>query len=82
MPAHNVRNRKSNRIPEAVSLQQAAEILDVCDLTIRRWIRRGFIRAFRVGPQLVRIPRSEIARMRDLRMPYVVEGDVPPYQQV
>lgn len=64
-------------IPEAVSVQQAAAILSVSPNTIRRWIRRKFLLAYRVGPLLVRIPRSEIARMRQHRLDYGVEPGEP-----
>lgn len=59
---------KTRRIPEAVSVRMAADILGVHMSTIRRWIRRGWMKGYRVGPYLVRIPRSEIKRMRDLRV--------------
>lgn len=69
-------------IPEAVSVQQTATILDVSVGTVRRWIRFGYIKAYRVGPQLIRIPRSELVRMRDVRLPYIIEGDRPHYPHV
>lgn len=50
--------------PEAISVQTAAVLLDVHENTIFNWIRMGFIVAVRVGPRLVRIPRSEISRLR------------------
>lgn len=59
-----------NPHPEAVSPRKAAEILDVHISTIRRWIRRGHLLAYRVGPQIVRIPRSEIAKFRAHRIAY------------
>jgi hypothetical protein len=37
-------------------------------MTIRRWIKRRYIVAYRVGPRLIRIPRSEISRMRAVRL--------------
>jgi excisionase family DNA binding protein len=55
---------KRKPLPEAISVRQTAEILGVCTLTIRRWIKRRYIKAYRVGPFLIRIPRSEISRMR------------------
>lgn len=49
-------------------MRQAAQLLGVAIITIRRWIGRGYIKAYRVGPQVIRIPRSEISRMRDVRI--------------
>lgn len=63
-------------------MRHAAEILEVNKVTIRRWIRRGFIKAYRVGPQQIRIPRSEIARMRAVRLPFIVERERPKYPTV
>lgn len=60
-------------------MQHAADLLDVSRITVRRWIKRGFLKAYRVGPQIIRIPRSEIARMRTNRLPFVVERERPRY---
>jgi excisionase family DNA binding protein len=43
-----------------VSVAQAAEELDVSRSTIWRWIGEGRIRAYKVGPRTVRIPRDEL----------------------
>lgn len=50
--------------PEAISIQTAAILLEVHENTIYNWIREGVIVAVRLGPRLIRIPRSEIARLR------------------
>lgn len=39
-------------------------LLDVHPETIRNWWKRGKIELVRCGPKLLRVPRSEIARMR------------------
>lgn len=49
---------------EAISVQTAAVLLDVHENTVHNWIRAGIIIAVRTGPRLLRIPRSEIARLR------------------
>lgn len=74
--------RRKRTVPEAVSIQLAATILDVHQVTIRRWIKGGYIKAYRVGPYLIRIPRSEIVRMRAVRIPYQIHGDRPEYPSV
>lgn len=65
-----VARKQQKRLPEAISIQRVAELLDVHPMTIRRWIKRGIIKAYRVGPQIVRIPRSEIVRLRSIRLHY------------
>jgi excisionase family DNA binding protein len=50
--------------PEAISVQMAAVLLDVHEDTIYNWIKGGVLVAVRLGPRVIRIPRSEIARLR------------------
>lgn len=50
--------------PEAISIQRAAIILDVHENTIYNWIRSGYLKAIKIGPRIVRIPRSELSRLR------------------
>lgn len=69
-------------MPEAISIQQTAVLLDVSEITIRRWIKRGFLLAHRVGPHLIRIPRTEIIRMRLVRVPYTNHRDRIEYPAV
>jgi len=45
-------------------VQHAAVILDVHVNTIYNWIESGVVLAVHIGPRLLRIPRSEIARLR------------------
>lgn len=72
----------TRRVPEAISVRLTADILGVHISTIRRWIRLGYIRAYKVGPHLIRIPRSELVRMRSVRMPALLRGDQPTYPVV
>lgn len=69
-------------MPEGISVNQTADILGVSVVTVRRWIRRGWIKAYRVGPVLIRIPRTEIVRMRAVRLCYTLYGDRPEYHHV
>jgi excisionase family DNA binding protein len=47
-----------------LSVQHAALLLDVHVNTIYNWIQAEVLIAVHVGPRLLRIPRSEIARLR------------------
>lgn len=50
--------------PEALSIQDVAVILGVHENTVRNWIAEGILVAVRVGPKLLRVPRSELTRLR------------------
>lgn len=69
-------------LPEAISIQKSAEVLGVSPMTIHRWIAKGFLKAYRIGPRLVRIPRSEIVRMRKFRIETQDEPGHPHYPRV
>jgi excisionase family DNA binding protein len=49
---------------EAFTIKQAAKVLGRHEDTIRRWCKTGKIKANRVGPKLILIPRSELGRLR------------------
>lgn len=53
---------------------QAAELLGVSPWTIRRWVREGQLRAFRVG-RLVRIAASDMDAMLTTVEPKTVEAE-------
>lgn len=50
--------------PEWISVQRAAVLLEVHENTIYSWIHSGHLIGIRCGPKVIRIPRTEIARMR------------------
>lgn len=52
---------------EAISLQDAAIILQVSERTIRRWWKTGDIELVRVGPKLLRVPKDVLAKLRSRR---------------
>lgn len=62
--------------------QKFAEVMSISMTTMRRWIKRGYVRAYKVGPQLIRIPRTEISRMRQHRVPYIESGERPEHYSV
>lgn len=68
LPALMMATPKPRPPKEALSVQDAAAILGVHEDTIRRWIADGFLAATRCGRRLIRIPRSEIARLRHERL--------------
>lgn len=56
---------------------QAAARLDVNQATIYLWIKRGIITAKRIGPKLLRIDGSEIARLLAAPAQPVLAEDQP-----
>ena len=45
---------------EFISIREAAERLSVSDVTLRRMIRRGELRGYRVGRRLIRLRVDEL----------------------
>jgi excisionase family DNA binding protein len=68
--------------PEGISVKTTAELLEVSEMTVRRWIRLGFLEAVRVGPWLIRIPVTEIARLRKIRVEASDNATIPRYPKV
>jgi excisionase family DNA binding protein len=48
-------------LPEYLTIRQVADFALVNEQTVRRWIRGGQLRAFRLGARAVRIDRDSIA---------------------
>lgn len=48
---------------EYLTVAEAAALLKVDRSTIRRWIARGDLPAYRVGPRAVRLRRDDVARL-------------------
>lgn len=48
---------------QMVSPQQAAELLGVNRDTVRRWIKRGKLKATKFTSSTIRIPMAEVERM-------------------
>jgi excisionase family DNA binding protein len=54
---------KPSTLPdELLTMRQAMEIAQVADATIRRWIRRKELRAYKLGGQ-VRIARDDLLKL-------------------
>ena len=50
-------------IGEFLTVAEAARALGVSPITVWRWVNRGRLNAYRVGPRSIRIPRHEIDTM-------------------
>ena len=50
------------RLPPLLTTEQAAELLGVHVVTLRKWAATGKIAAHKVGPRLWRFPREEVAK--------------------
>jgi excisionase family DNA binding protein len=53
----------STELPVYISIPQAAEVLGVCDKTIRRHIAAGHLRAYRCGKRLIRVRVEDIEKL-------------------
>jgi excisionase family DNA binding protein len=47
---------------DLLTLDEAATLLKVSVVTLRRWIKQGRLPAYHVGPRKVRIKRSDLAK--------------------
>jgi excisionase family DNA binding protein len=57
-------NRRERRHPDLIGLVEAADYCDVSHRSIRRWIKTGHLRAYRVGPRLLKVSITELEAMR------------------
>ncbi|MBX9642085.1 MAG: helix-turn-helix domain-containing protein [Mycobacteriaceae bacterium] len=46
-----------------ISLDEAAERLDICTRTLRRYIAAGLLTAYRIGPRLIKIDPAELDQL-------------------
>jgi excisionase family DNA binding protein len=51
------------RETDLLTVADAARLLKVSTVTIKRWLKQGRPRAYRVGPRAVRIRRADLASM-------------------
>jgi excisionase family DNA binding protein len=59
---HHSGIRSLDRDLDLLTLTEAATILKVSVVTLRRWIKQGRLPAYHVGPRQVRIRRSDLAQ--------------------
>ena len=53
----------TTNLPVYLSIPQAAEIMGVCDKTVRRHIAAGRLRAYRCGGRLIRVRIEDIENL-------------------
>lgn len=53
----------TTNLPVYLSIPQAAEIMGVCDKTVRRHIAAGRLRAYRCGRRLIRVRIEDIENL-------------------
>jgi excisionase family DNA binding protein len=58
-----VTNQTGAKLPPQPSIKQTAAFFGVDGKTIRRWIARGDLIAYRIGPRLIRIERDSILKL-------------------
>ena len=46
-------------MPSFLSVQEVASALDVTEMTIRKWIKSGLLRAVKIGPRQFRVRRED-----------------------
>jgi excisionase family DNA binding protein len=49
-------------LPDLITVSEAAASLRVTPMTIRRMVERGELPSTRVGPKIIRIPRTALNR--------------------
>jgi len=55
--------RMKDEFDELLTIGEAAAVVGVHPSTIRRRIEKGKLTAFRVGPRLIRVRRSDLERL-------------------
>ena len=55
--------RMKDEFDELLTIGEAAAVVGVHPSTIRRRIEKGTLTAFRVGPRLIRVRRSDLERL-------------------
>lgn len=50
-------------VSRLMGMEAAARFLDISPRTLRRWVREGRIRAYRVGPRLVRFSPADLKQL-------------------
>jgi excisionase family DNA binding protein len=51
------------KLPARPTIKQSANAFQVSDKTMRRWIRDRRVKAYRVGPRLVRVDKESLLKL-------------------
>ncbi|MGO9963017.1 MAG: helix-turn-helix transcriptional regulator [Acidimicrobiales bacterium] len=54
------KNHKNQQVSEWLRINEAAAIAPCSPQTIRLWIKRGWLPAYRLGPRLIGIQRADL----------------------
>lgn len=52
-----------DELPARPTIRQSADAFQVSEKTMRKWIREGRVKAYRVGPRLVRVDRESLLKL-------------------
>jgi len=63
MHTNTSKRPRPNPSPGDPSIRQAHEETGLSELTIRRYISKGRLRAYRIGPKMIRIERDSLANL-------------------
>ena len=53
----------TTNLPVYLSIAQAADVMGVCDKTVRRHVAAGRLRAYRCGKRLIRVRVEDIEKL-------------------
>jgi excisionase family DNA binding protein len=49
--------------PDLLTMAEAAKLLKVSTVTLKRWLKQGLLPAYHVGPRAIRIRRADLAKV-------------------
>jgi excisionase family DNA binding protein len=62
-PTPNLPPEAVDSVAQMLSIPEAAELMGVSQDALRRWVREGLIPARRVGKRMLRVNKSDLARL-------------------
>lgn len=65
---------KGKIAPDGVSIKFVAHVLNVNQLTVRWWVRRGWLPAYRLGPKVIRVNAEALRILMKLNKQWEAEG--------
>lgn len=55
----------TSQLGQQLTIAEVADLMGVSDSTIRKWISKGQLRAYRYGPRMIRIDEKDVINMRE-----------------